>query len=86
MSNVIESLPEGMRALFLEIIGRADVGLLSALEDDDEPTQAQRATVEDILSKEFANSLRADYEPTARGKVIDDLLGAFLLRWPIGDG
>lgn len=86
MSNVIESLPEELRALFSEIIGTADAELLSALEDAEEPTQAQRAAVEDILSREFANSLRADYEPTARGKVVDDLLGAFLLRWPIGDG
>ena len=37
----------------------------------------------DILSDEFSRHLRPDYEPTERGKQIDDLLGWFLLQFPI---
>lgn len=78
MSNVIESLPEGMRTLFSEIVGNVDTELLSALQYAEEPSEEQREAVEGILSDEFTNSLRADYEPTARGTMVDEILGAFL--------
>ncbi len=32
---------------------------------------------------EFSANLRPDYEPTERGEQIDDLLGKFLLQFPI---
>jgi hypothetical protein len=44
---------------------------------------AERLAVEDILSAAFTTCLQEDDEPTRRGRDIDDLLGAFLRRWPI---
>lgn len=60
-----------------------DSGLLSSLRAHAEPTQSERIAVDKILSDEFSRHLRPDYEPTERGRDVDNLLGTFLLRWPI---
>jgi hypothetical protein len=83
MSGVVDSLPAAMRPLFTEIIGAQNPDLLTALESHDEPSTAERVAVHDILSTEFSRNLGPDYEPTDRGKDIDELLGAFLTRWEI---
>jgi hypothetical protein len=53
------------------------------LRSHEEPSRQERIIVEQILSNEFSYNLGPDYEPTARGRDIDNALGAFLLRWPI---
>lgn len=83
VSTVIDTIPENFRALFVEIIGGRDARLLDALRFSGEPSRTERESVEDILSSEFMHNLRPDNEPTDRGRDIDSMLGAFLLRWPI---
>jgi hypothetical protein len=83
MSNVIEQLPEELRPLLIEIVGEQDENLLATLRTHDEPSQADRETVESLLADEFSRNLGQDFEPTGRGKAIDRLIGIFLLRWPI---
>ena len=83
VSNVLESLPAKFQALVAEILGERDGSLLAALRARDEPSQAERGAVEEILSDEFCRNLGPDDEPTPRGRDIDNALGAFLLRWPI---
>lgn len=85
MSTVIDSLPPDSRDLVTEIIGERDPGLLAALRERQEPDLSQRVSVMEILSTEFSHNLRPDDEPTERGEAIDDLLGAFLLHWPINE-
>lgn len=83
MTNVVESLPERMRELFAEVIGAHNLALLARLMSHDEPTPHERLAVEDILATEFSNALQGDWEPTDRGRRVDEMLGAFLLKWPI---
>jgi hypothetical protein len=83
VTNIVESLPEHMRELFAEVIGAHDPVLLSRLTSHDEPTLSERLAVEDILATEFSTGLRGDWEPTDRGRRVDEILGAFLLKWPI---
>jgi len=83
MTSVVESLPSRMRALFIEVIGSRNPGLLAALMNHAEPTSSEREQVEDILASEFDLNLRPDEEPADRGIQVDNLLGAFLMRWPI---
>jgi hypothetical protein len=83
MTNVLDSLPSRMRALFAEVIGARNPDLLAALVNHEEPTFAERVKVEDILANEFDHNLRENEEPTDRGIQVDELLGAFLIRWPI---
>jgi hypothetical protein len=83
VTSVVESLPSRMRPLFVEVIGVHAPDLLVILRSSEEPTQEQREAVEDILANEFGNCVGEDSEPTERGKEIDGMLGAFLIRWPI---
>jgi hypothetical protein len=81
--NVVSSLPDDMQQMFVEIIGVHSSSLMSSLLEHQEPTLAEREAVEEILSNEFVHWLRPDDEPTDKGRKIDNLLGAFLRRWPI---
>lgn len=83
MNSIINEFPSNMQVLLAEIIGQNDQGLLAALRDAAEPDPDQRRAIEQILSDEFTCHLGGDYEPTERGKAIDNILGAFLLHWPI---
>lgn len=84
--SVVESLPAHMRALFAEVIGAHDQVLLEVLMRHEALSNDERQAVETILSNEFSGELCQDYEPNARGKRVDDMLGTFLLRWPIYEG
>jgi hypothetical protein len=79
----VDTLPAQFRSLFIEVIGAKDADLLASLSSQGEPSQGERRAVEEILSTEFSRNLRTDYEPTERGRDIDNMLGALLLRWPI---
>ena len=69
--------------LFHEVLGEYDPALLVSVLSSADPTLDERERVMDILSDEFSRHLRPDYEPTERGKQIDDLLAKFLLQFPI---
>ena len=83
MTSVVDSLPAGNRAVFAEVVGKADPALLQTLGSTGEPSTEERESVLRILSAEFSRCLQPDDEPTERGRLVDDTLGAFLLRWPI---
>ncbi|MFZ0666238.1 MAG: hypothetical protein WAM97_10810 [Acidimicrobiales bacterium] len=83
MSGVIDALPLDMREIFIETVGAIDQELLLASQATDDPTREQRKAVLDLLYTEFCRHLKPDDEPTERGKLIDNTLGAFLLRWTI---
>lgn len=83
MNNVVDGLPIELKSIFTEVIGERDEDLLSSLRTHEEPSRRERVAVEQILSNEFSRNLGPDYEPTARGRDIDNALGEFLLQWPI---
>jgi hypothetical protein len=83
MRNVVESLPVRMRSLFAAVIGAQDPSLLESLMNHEKPSEDQRLMVQRILAEEFARHLGQDDEPTDRGRDIDDLIGAFVMRWPV---
>lgn len=83
MSSAIDFMSEGRRALFEGIVGSHDPDLLAALKTRNDVPRDLRVRVEEVLTAEFTRELNADYEPTERGRKIDNLLGDFLLRWPI---
>lgn len=83
MSNVVDALPPEVQTVFVEVLGERDAALLSSLRTQTEPSREERHTVEELLSDEMSKHLGPDYEPTDRGRAIDDVIGTFLLRWPI---
>lgn len=83
MTNVVEALPAEVQTVFVDVLAERDAALLSSLRTQTEPSREERATVEELLSDEMSKHLGPDYEPTDRGRAIDDAIGAFLTRWPI---
>lgn len=83
MVNVVDSLPPPLQSLFVEVVGAADPELLGSLRSQTEPTPDEIKAVQDLLSYEFTRCLQPDDEPTERGRLIDDLIGIFVLRWLI---
>lgn len=83
MTNVVEALPPEVQSVFVNVLGARDAALLSSLRTQAEPSREERHTVEELLSDEMSKHLCPDYEPTDRGRAIDDTIGAFLTRWPL---
>jgi hypothetical protein len=79
----VPGIPRPLIPLFLEVLGRDDPALLDSILASGDPTMEERERVMMLLAREFSANLRPDYEPTERGKQIDDLLGKFLLQFPI---
>ena len=82
VTNVVDSLPLQLQPLFVEVVGAADPELLRSLRSHAEPTPDEIKAVQDVLLNEFCCNLQPDDEPTERGCQIDDLIGAFVMRWP----
>lgn len=83
MREGLAGIPPDLMPLFEEVIGGVDPGLLQSMLASGSPSLAERELVHDILSDEFSTCLQDDWEPTERGKRMDDLLGKFLLQFPI---
>jgi len=82
VTNVFDELPAEFRDVVVELLGQRDPELLAALRKQDKPTLEQQEAVIDVLGDAFTEHLGACHEPTARGVLIDNALGAFLTRWP----
>jgi hypothetical protein len=83
MTEPLAGIPKQLMPLFHELVSKSDPALLTSVLSSGNPTLDERERIEDILSDEFSRHLRPDYEPTELGKQIDDLLGKFLLQFPI---
>jgi hypothetical protein len=85
VTNAIEELPSEFRDVVVELLGQRNPDLLSALQARTTPTLEQQEAVIDVLGDAFTEHLGPGHEPTARGVLIDNALGAFLTRWPAED-
>lgn len=83
MSSALDALPRAAQAVVRRWLAIKNPSLLAVLEARAVPARTEREEVEDILSLEFSNHLRPDWEPTEEGCAIDDALGEFLLAGPI---
>jgi hypothetical protein len=83
VNDRLPGIPRDLMPIFRDVLDEHDPELLESVLASANPTLDERERVEDILSDEFSRHLRPDYEPTERGKQIDDLLGKFLLQFPI---
>lgn len=83
MTTSLDIFEPDHRELFVSVLEARDQELLGSLGDTADPTEDQRRRVLDILSDEFTKHVGPpDWEPDERGKVLDDILGTFLLRFP----
>jgi hypothetical protein len=82
VTTVFDELPAEFRDIVVELLGQRDPELLGALRNQTRPTLEQQEAVIDVLGDAFTEHLGPGHEPTARGLLIDNALGAFLTRWP----
>lgn len=82
MSNVVESIPEEFRTVFVDVLGEHDAALLAALRTQHEPTADQREAVDDIFSDEIVRELGPGHVPTERGHRVKRAIEEFWHRWP----
>ena len=82
MSNVVESIPEEFRAVFVDVLGKRNAALLSALRTQDKPTAEQREAVDDIFSDEVVRELGPGHVPTERGQLVTRTIEEFWYQWP----
>jgi hypothetical protein len=85
VSTVIEALPRRYRGIIVELLGDRAPDLLAALRTQAKPTLVQQEGVLEVLVDAFVDHLGPFDEPTPRGTLIDDALGAFLEQWPAED-
>jgi hypothetical protein len=83
--TVIEALPPRYRGIVVELLDDRAPDLLAALRTQAKPTLVQQEAVLEVLADAFVDHLGPWDEPTPRGALIDDALGAFLERWPAED-
>ncbi|GHG16725.1 MULTISPECIES: hypothetical protein [Amycolatopsis] len=83
--TVVDALPRRFRGLIVELLADRAPDLLAALEKQEKPTLAQQEAVLEVLVDAFVDHLGPWDEPTPRGALIDDALGAFLEQWPAED-
>lgn len=81
-TTVVDALPGRFRGIVVELLGDRAPDLLAALRTQAKPTLAQQEAVCEVLVDAFVDNLGPWDEPTPRGALIDDALGAFLERWP----
>ncbi|HEX7660549.1 MAG TPA: hypothetical protein VF444_13830 [Pseudonocardiaceae bacterium] len=83
MTNAIDAIPdEKYRAVIIEILGERAPELLASLRTHEKPTLKEQDEVIDVLADAFTEHFGPGHEPTERGVLIDNALGAFLTRWP----
>ncbi len=84
VSGVVAALPQHMQSLFVGIVGTKDPELLAALQAKGEPTENEERAVEAILADELATQMGPpDWEPTAEGLAIEQLIKHFFVLWPL---
>ncbi|HWD03563.1 MAG TPA: hypothetical protein VG674_14035 [Amycolatopsis sp.] len=82
MNGVFDNLPDEFRNIITSLLAERHPELLAALQMREKPTFDQQESVIDVVAVAFSEHLGPGHEPTARGVLIDQALGAFLAQWP----
>ncbi len=83
MANALDGLPSESSAAIEEELATADPGLLSQLRSTQEPTNEQRAAVNELLARAVIRSMGNDWVPNARGLMVERAVKAFPEKWPL---
>ena len=78
MKAALERVPEQWRPLLIDILGRREPEVLSAMRTKPYLTTDESERGMEALQSEFVDHLRDDDEPTALGKQVDDLVDVFI--------
>ena len=83
MMNALDDLPPESSAVIVDELTKSDPGLLAQLRGSQEPSNEQRAAVNELLARAVIRSLGPDWVPSAHGLAVERAVKAFLEKWPL---
>jgi hypothetical protein len=85
IKTALDALPPESSAIITDELAGADPNLLAQLRSTHEPTNAQRAAVNELLARAVVRSMGADWAPNAHGLAVERAVKAFLEHWPLNE-
>ena len=85
MMSALDALPPESSTIIEDELASADPNLLAQLRSTREPTNEQRAAVDELLARAVIRSMGADWVPNAHGLAVERAVKAFLETWPLNE-
>ena len=85
MKCALDALPPESSAIIEDELANSDPNLLPQLRSTREPTNEQRAAVNELLARAVIRSMGADWVPNARGLAVERAVKVFLENWPLNE-
>jgi hypothetical protein len=83
VSNALDALPPESSAVIVDELTNTDPSLLAHLRSGQEPTNEQRAAVDELLARAVIKNMGPDWVPNAHGLAVERAVKAFLEKWPL---
>jgi len=83
MMNAFDDLPPESAAVIVDELTKSDPSLLAQLRSSQEPSNEQRAAVNEMLARAVVRSLGPEWVPNAHGLAVERAVKAFLEKWPL---
>ncbi len=83
MKSALDALPPDSSAIIADELASVDPNLLAQLRSTHEPTNEQRAAVNELLARAVVRSMGADWVPNAHGLAVERAVKRFLEVWPL---
>ena len=83
MMNALDALPPESSAVIVDELTKSDPSLLAQLRSAQQPTNEQRAAVNELLARAVIKSLGPEWVPNAHGLAVERAVEAFLEKWPL---
>ena len=83
MMNAFDDLPPESSAVIVEELTKRDPSLLAQLRSSQEPSNEQRAAVNQLVARAVIRSLGPEWVPNAHGRAMERAVEAFLEKWPL---
>lgn len=81
--DVFDDLPPESSAVIVAELTKSDPSLLAQLRSSQEPSNEQRAAVNELLARAVIRSLGPEWVPNAHGLAVERAVKAFLEKWPL---
>lgn len=81
--NAFDDLPAESAAVIVDELTKSDPSLLAQLRSSQEPSNEQRAAVNEMLARAVIRSLGPEWVPNAHGLAVERAVKAFLEKWPL---
>lgn len=85
MESALDALPSESLTVIEDELGKADPNLLAQLRNTLEPSNEQRAAVNELLARAVIRSMGDDWVPNAHGLAVERAVKAFLEKWPLNE-